>query len=120
MRPVSLIYQIFTHYLNTDNDSSIRKRESATGEKPWGLYSLIVLFPSEFSLLHFSGSLVWQPGCVRAAAVLEPLFDSLTTPRRFLSTVQIGITLVGIIAGIFRSEEKMMDPRLCKKMTDLS
>jgi hypothetical protein len=35
--------------LDTDDDSSIRKRESAAREKPWGLYSLTAIIPSEFS-----------------------------------------------------------------------
>jgi hypothetical protein len=36
-------------YLDTDEGSSVRKRESAAHEKPWGLYSLTAIILSEFS-----------------------------------------------------------------------
>jgi hypothetical protein len=39
--------------LDTDDDSSIRKRESAVQEKPWGMHSLTAIFPSEFSHYTF-------------------------------------------------------------------
>jgi hypothetical protein len=35
--------------LDTDDDSSIRKRESAARLKPWGLHPLSANIPSEFS-----------------------------------------------------------------------
>jgi hypothetical protein len=44
-----LIYRRVTRYLDTDDDSSIRKRESAARLKPWGLHSLTAIIPSEFS-----------------------------------------------------------------------
>jgi hypothetical protein len=44
-----LIYRRFTRYLDTDDDSSIRKRESAARLKPHGFHSLTAIFPSEFS-----------------------------------------------------------------------
>jgi hypothetical protein len=49
MRPVSPDLSEGSRYLDTDDDSSVRKRESAAREKPWGLHSLTAIFPSEFS-----------------------------------------------------------------------
>lgn len=44
-----LIYRRVIRYLDTDDDSSIRKRESAARLKPWGLHSFTAIIPSEFS-----------------------------------------------------------------------
>jgi hypothetical protein len=44
-----LIYRMVTRYLDTDDDFSVRERESAAREKPWELHSLTAIFPSEFS-----------------------------------------------------------------------
>jgi hypothetical protein len=47
--------------LDTDDDSSIRKRKSAAQEKPWGLHSLNVIIFSEF----FHSPFFEQP-CLKA------------------------------------------------------
>jgi hypothetical protein len=44
-----IIYRMFTRYLDTDDDSSIRKRESSARLKPWGLHPLSAIISSEFS-----------------------------------------------------------------------
>jgi len=44
-----LIYRRVARYLDTDDDSSVRKRESAARLKPWGLHSFTPIIPSEFS-----------------------------------------------------------------------
>jgi hypothetical protein len=56
-----------TRYLDTDDDSSIRKRESAARLKPLGLHSLTAIIPSEFSHSPFFEQpclTAWlHPGC---------------------------------------------------------
>jgi hypothetical protein len=53
--------------LDTDDDSSIRMRESAAREKQWGLHSLTTIFSSEFSHFPFFEQpclTAWlRPGC---------------------------------------------------------
>jgi hypothetical protein len=44
-----LVYRMVTRYLDTDDDSSIRKRQPAARLKPWGLHSLTAILPVEFS-----------------------------------------------------------------------
>jgi hypothetical protein len=56
-----------TRYLDPDDNSSIRKRESAARLKPWVLHSLTAIIPSESShspFLEQSCLTAWlRPGC---------------------------------------------------------
>jgi len=67
MRPVSADLSDGYTLLDTDDDSSIRKRESAARLKPWGLHSLTAIIPSEFSHSPFFERpcfTAWlRPGC---------------------------------------------------------
>jgi len=62
-----LIYRRITRYLDTDDDSSIPKRESATRLKPWELQPLSAIIPSDFSYSPFFEQpclTAWlRPGC---------------------------------------------------------
>jgi len=49
-----LIYRRVTRYLDTDDESSFRKRESPARLKQRGLHSLIAIIASESSLSPFS------------------------------------------------------------------